>query len=705
DLAHGIAKRAGVSLPAGLPQPTQGERAVEELEVRLWAARGKSLVVSSLQHVGAQVALAFINDQLGSYGTTIDIENPIRTRQGNDADLLNLIADMKAEKVKTLIVHDLNPVFDLPDGKGFANALKKVPFVVSTVSAPNEMSMAAKVVCPEPHFLERWDDSMPVPGVLCLTQPALSPTFKTRTFRDSLATWMDLRVEDSDYRKSYFEKNVDWRSGKHKTFNAFWTSAIHDGVAAVTPTSNSAAKFKKSAFAKAAWPTESVAKGFELLVYEKAGMPSSRHAHNAWLQELPDPMTKICWGNVALLGVVAAEEMEVEDGDVVSVKVGSQTIELPAKIQPGQHERVVAIALGYGRSGTERFEKIGPDWLEAKPTTNDKGLVGTNVAPLRSWAHGLVQRSGAAQVSKTKKHSPLAVSQSWSSIDLPAYTHPGTKRRNGIVEETTTGELLAQGEEAFAQHHTNDKDLWADDHANGHPQWGMSIDLSQCTGCSACVISCQVENNIPVVGKDEVRRKRDMQWMRIDRYYSGNPKSPTEVDVVHQPMMCQHCGNAPCETVCPVLATVHSEEGLNQQIYNRCVGTRYCANNCPYKVRRFNWFDYSRTNLLENMVLNPDIAVRSRGVMEKCSFCVQRIQEAKTEAKRLGIKVPDGAVQPACAQACPTEAITFGDRTKKENAVAKAMADPLNYKVLESLNVKPAVGYRRLVRNRNEERK
>jgi molybdopterin-containing oxidoreductase family iron-sulfur binding subunit len=434
-------------------------------------------------------------------------------------------------------------------------------------------------------------------------------------------------------------------------------------------------------------------------------MLDGRHAHNAWLHELPDPVTKVTWDNYACLSPAAAARLGIEDGDLVRIELGkgasAKSLELPALIQPGQHDSVVAVALGYGRVDTERFARIGPRWVFGRTSVGADGRVGGNAAPLALLADGLIrfERSSARIVRTGEKHE-LASTQEHHSLSAPQNVAPRRAELRPIVQETTLAALVSGIEEHTAKlGHDTHPDLWPDDHPPTGHRWAMAIDLSACTGCSACVVACQAENNIPVVGKDEVRRKREMHWLRVDRYYADHGGG---VDVAFQPMMCQHCDTAPCETVCPVLATVHSEEGLNQQIYNRCVGTRYCANNCPYKVRRFNWFDYPREDRLQNLVLNPDVTVRSRGVMEKCTFCVQRIQEAKIEARRKGERLADGAIRTACEQSCPAGAIIFGDLNDPGSRIAKLAASGRAYRVLEEFNFRPAVHYLKLVRNRQE---
>jgi molybdopterin-containing oxidoreductase family iron-sulfur binding subunit len=322
--------------------------------------------------------------------------------------------------------------------------------------------------------------------------------------------------------------------------------------------------------------------------------------------------------------------------------------------------------------------------------------VGANAAPLLAFEDGLLRyERGGVKISKTGRRIELALTQTHHSLSVPKHLAPAGGEVRPIIREITPAELGKPQE--HAEHH---EELWPDDHPYKGHRWGMAVDLNACNGCSACVVACQAENNTPVVGRDEVRRRREMHWIRVDRYYSGPPGN---VQVAYQPMMCQQCNHAPCETVCPTLATVHSDEGLNQQIYNRCVGTRYCANNCPYKTRRFNWFDYPRTDRLANLVLNPDVTVRSRGVMEKCTFCVQRIQEAKIEAKRIGAPVKDGDIRPACEQACPAAAIVFGDLNDPNSRVSRLARDARQYRVLEEINVDPSVHYLKVVRNHNGE--
>jgi Fe-S-cluster-containing dehydrogenase component len=402
-------------------------------------------------------------------------------------------------------------------------------------------------------------------------------------------------------------------------------------------------------------------------------------ANNGWLRELPDPISKVAWSNVAALSPRRAAALGLSDGDLLEIRTAAGSVELPALAQPGLPDTVVAVAVGHGRTRAGR---------------NAAGH-GADAWALAPAIDGRVRRSGiAATLRPTGRRQPLAITQ----------THASQEGR-GLVRQADLEELRRDpraGNEAPRENNLpggaprKHLGLWPGHAYEGH-RWGLAIDLNKCTGCAACVVSCSAENNIPIVGEIEVQRRREMHWLRIDRYYGGDPETP---EVLHQPMMCQHCENAPCETVCPVLATVHSSEGLNQQIYNRCVGTRYCANNCPTKARRFNWFDYDRGGDLARMVLNPDVVVRSRGVMEKCSMCVQRIEEARALSHREGRPLAEGDLTTACQQSCPAQAITFGDANDPKSALARQRADGRSYSILEEINVKPQVTYMTRIKNR-----
>jgi molybdopterin-containing oxidoreductase family iron-sulfur binding subunit len=702
-LAAAIASAAGVShqLPP-IPSTSIDPTVLRDIGERLWQARGRSLVVCGRNDVDAQVLANMINQLLDSYGSTIDLQSPSYQRQGSDKDLFALRDEMNAGKVAALFVYGVNPAYDFLE---LGDAIKKVNLVVSLAPRVDETSSLAHYVCPDHHYLEAWSDSEPAAGTVALGQPAIRPLGLTRGAGESFAAWSPNPQTEYDLLRKCWEETIFPRQSEIASFDAFWDRTLHDGHATVQATPVSAGVFDPSGVSRIPAARPASAQNPCVLVYPKVGLLDGRHAHNAWLQELPDPVTKVCWDNYVSMSPKTAEQMKVAEGDIVRVTARTESganasIELPAQIQPGQHDAVLCIALGYGRAGTDRFSNVGPEWIEGRPTVAAGETVGKNAAVFKSF-DGTCARdvAHAATAAKTGARRELAATQAHHTLTVPRHLATGHAAPRPIVQETTLAEFK-KDPHAGAAHVHEGPGLWPDDHPYKGARWGMAIDLTRCTGCSSCVVSCQAENNIPVVGKDEVRRQREMHWMRIDRYYAERPDG---VDVVFQPMMCQHCANAPCETVCPVLATVHSGDGLNTQVYNRCVGTRYCANNCPYKVRRFNWFDYPHKDALQNMVLNPDVTIRSRGVMEKCSFCVQRIQEAKAEAKRLGRPVQDGDVQPACAQSCPAQAIVFGDLNDPKSAVRRTNQDPRHYKVLAELNVQPAVGYLRLIRNRDEE--
>jgi molybdopterin-containing oxidoreductase family iron-sulfur binding subunit len=750
QLASLLAQQKGEAAP--FPAPTSGPatRQVAEIAGRLREARGKSLVVCGAQDVDTQVLCNYVNHLLGNYGGTLDIEHPSYQRRGNDGELASLLGEIRDGKVAVLMFAGVNPVYDLPDGAELQRAISAVPVTVSFAARRDETAGAVHYNCPDHHFLESWADAEPVAGTLSLTQPVIAPIFDTRAMIESLATWMKEPKSAYDSLKAHWETAVYPRAvpatpapavvpvsvaatageapaeatahpvatapaetaaatpapapatpapASASTFQRFWDRAVQDGVVKVSTPSLVAKSFDNSVVKAVDGTEKPTANALALVLYPTVGMRDGSHAYNAWLQELPDPVTKATWDNYVSLSPPTAAKLGLAEGDVVRVAAeggDGPAIELPVLLQPGQHESVAAVALGYGAEASKRFGEVGPKWLDAGPTLGDNGMVGKNAAPFIELRGNALRYSGRhVTLTPTGRRRALAVTQMHHTLHAPQNLQRFEAGPRPIIEEMSVSQARAHNAHQHAEH----PELWPPDHANAGPRWGLAIDLNTCTGCSACVIACQVENNVPVVGRDEVLRQREMHWIRIDRYYSG---AGDDVDVAFQPMMCQQCEVAGCETVCPVLATVHSEDGLNQQVYNRCVGTRYCANNCAYKVRRFNWFDYPHEDRFQNLVLNPDVTVRSRGVMEKCSFCVQRIQAARIAAKAKGEPIADGAIQTACQQSCPANAIVFGDLADPNSAVSKLGGGPRGYKVLEELNVGPSVTYLAVVRNREE---
>ncbi|MBI3646386.1 MAG: 4Fe-4S dicluster domain-containing protein, partial [Acidobacteriales bacterium] len=704
-LAQRVSRKAAAPFVPGEPEAASIDTAfLDELAERLWRTRGRSLVVCGTNDLQQQVLCNYLNHLLGNYGSTLDVEKPSLQGQGSDRELEGLLGELRDGKVKALFVHGVNPVFDLPNSDGLAEALRKVPLLVSFAQRVDETSALARHVLPEPHYLEFWNDAETVSGVVSISQPTVHPLGDTRSLLETIAAWNGKPKPAYEILREHWKATIFPRQKKDTDFDAFWDRTVHDGFAEVESVSIKPKPFNAAAVRPVLHAQRPDANSFALVLYPTVAMLDGRNAYNPWLHELPDPITKVTWDNYACISSVAAQRLGVADGDVVRLEPSvGQAFEIPAYIQPGQQDQVIALALGYGSKLSARFAKVGPQWLDAMISVGDDGVVGVNAAPLLRLSDGVLKYDGAqVKVSRSGKSRELASTQTHNTLTVPRKLTPAGSGPRPVVQETTLAAYL-QDPHAGVEDHEEKEDLWPTDHPYNGPRWGMVIDQNACTGCSSCVIACQVENNIPVVGRDEIRRNREMHWLRIDRYYSETESG--QVEVSYEPLMCQQCENAPCETVCPVLATVHSEDGLNQQVYNRCIGTRYCANNCPYKARRFNWFNYAHDDQLQNLVLNPDVTVRSRGVMEKCTFCVQRIQEAKIEAKRRGEKVSDGAVQTACQQSCPAQAIYFGDLNDPNSQVGKAMANPRRYRVLEELNVRPAVGYLTIVRNRPQEGK
>ncbi len=700
-LAHCVALETGSDAGPFPPPVADGEKEILVTLARQLAAAGaKGLVVCGVNDLSCQVFAASINAMLDNRGVTVDLDRPATSRTENDRETGALLAELDAGTVGVLVLDGVNPVYDHPAGEAFAAAMKKAGLTVAFAQHDDETSRHATIVLPKAHPLEEWDDAEPVAGVVSVRQPVIAPFGNSRSLAECLFAWTGERIGAREAIRRVWKSGIFPGQRAQTEFAGFWDTTVHQGFTTIDPTPSGHRVFDATALSRLPAPDAGEQPGFVLELYPTVALLDGRHAHNPWLQELPDPVTKVVWDNYAVLSPVTAARLGVGEGDEVRIVAGGAVLELPVVLQPGQHDEMVSVALGYGRKGTDRFTSIGPEWFESVATVEPGETVGRNAAPMLIIRGGHVStwRFGVS-VTPTGAVRTIAATQIHHSLHVPEHLAPKNAERRPIIQETSLA-AYAQSPEAgrFETHEI--VSMWPDEHNFTKHRWFMSIDLTACTGCSACVVGCQAENNIPVVGKDEVYRNREMTWLRIDRYYTEEKDG---LSVAHQPMMCQHCAHAPCETVCPVLATVHSEEGLNQQVYNRCVGTRYCSNNCPYKVRRFNWFDYPRGDDMARLVLNPDVVVRERGIMEKCSLCVQRIQEGKIAAKEEGRPLRDGEIRTACEQSCPAQAIVFGDLNDPASRIAASRKNPRFYRVLEEIGVEPAVGYMTLVRNRPEE--
>jgi molybdopterin-containing oxidoreductase family iron-sulfur binding subunit len=675
----------------------KADKAIQLAARELANAKGKALVVCGSNDVSSQIIVNAINALLGSYGSTINLNNPSNQFAGNDAEFVALINEMKRGEVGAVFFLNSNPAYSYVNTKEFTDALTKVGLRVSFADRAEETASLCTVIAPANHYLESWGDSNPVAGYYTLVQPTINPVYNTRMAEESLLNWSGSAVtEYYQFVRNNWENTVLASAGKS------WDDVLQTGFVSTGSASATPVAFNLDVTAVANTIVAESAKlaagsnGVEIQLYQNVAVGDGQVANNPWLQELPDPVSKVTWDNYVAIAPKYAEKLDLSEFDLVEVKTATHSVTLPVLIQPGQANGTISIALGYGRT------KAGQAGTE----------VGKNAYPFLTFENGTFQTAAVASISKVGGTYILAQTQSHHSIE----------GRN-IIRETTLKEYLKDPHAGNKHSDHKTYDLW-DKYEKPGNNWVMAIDLNACTGCGACIVACSAENNVPVVGRDEVRRRREMHWIRIDRYYSYNENGTAvteeneianlenldDVSVIHQPMMCQHCEHAPCETVCPVLATTHSSEGINQMTYNRCIGTRYCANNCPYKVRRFNWFNYWNDSRFDNylnneftqLVLNPDVTTRSRGVMEKCSMCIQRIQAGKLQAKLEKRPLKDGDIKVACQQTCPANAIIFGDGNDPNSEVSKALQSERTYYVLEELNVQPGVGYQVKVRNTSE---
>ncbi|RED96227.1 TAT-variant-translocated molybdopterin oxidoreductase [Marinoscillum furvescens] len=692
----------------------------------LVSAKGASIVISGSNDSEVQKLVIAINQLLGSYGNTIDPSKSVNLRKGDDAAFAGFVKKLNSGAISGVIFYNCNPVYDHALGSQIAAGIKKAKFAVSTSDRSDETSSLVKYQAPDHHYLESWNDFEPVTGQFSLSQPAIKNIFDTRQAQESFLKWAGQEVSAYDHVRASWNKNVYEKSGELAGADGFWNKCLHDGVyelkgAALTVSGPDVDVTGAAAAISKKYKVNSTE--LELILYTNYSVGDGTQANNPWLQEMPDPITKATWDNYLTVSPKQAEEWGIELGDMstqtVSFTANGVTEEIPVLPQPGQAYGTVGLAVGYGRT-------------KAGKVANG---VGVNAYQFASVANGSTSFAVTSGVSATPTGNGYQIAQT--------QTHQTYMGRETVIQETVLNKYQKdpQAGRHFPKIATSEGykkpyavSLWQGHEYNNH-HWGMMIDLNSCTGCGSCTIACQTENNIPVVGKQEVLNRREMHWLRIDRYYSSDAeegdlkameKAAQNPEVTFQPMMCQQCNNAPCETVCPVAATTHSSEGLNQMTYNRCIGTRYCANNCPYKVRRFNWFKYhdnkqfdknmSMNNDLGKMVLNPDVTVRARGVMEKCSFCVQRIQSGKLSAKKEGRRPTDEDVNVACAASCPSEALVFGDMKNPESRISQMLQikqneksvearEPRAYHVLEELRVMPNVWYLTKVRNKDEESK
>jgi Fe-S-cluster-containing dehydrogenase component/anaerobic selenocysteine-containing dehydrogenase len=655
NLYNEIAKATGLSLY----NAPQSQVDIKKVASDLLSNKGNSLVVSGTNDLNIQLIVNAINNALGNYNVTIDINTTTNLNQGNDKKMQDLVKEMNDGSVGGILFYNVNPVYDYNKSVDFVSGLEKVKTKISFADTMDETAAKCEFICPDSNYLESWNDAEPVSGNYSIIQPTIRPIFNTRQFQDSLLIWM----ENSNDFSIYMEENWKATLSESVNFESTWNKIKHDGVYQTDIVANTPIDFKPQGLNAGS----GIKSGVELFVYQKIGMGIGKYANNPWLQELPDPVTTATWDNYLAIPPSYAEENNLKLEDVVKVN----GIKIPVLVQPGQPKGTVAIAIGYGRTSA--------------------GKAGNNVG---KNAFGFIHGEEVT-IEKTGSTYPLALTQMHHDME-----------ERPIVRETSFKDYKkdpASGNELHAYDEKHNVTLYNKIDYDGL-HWGMSIDLSSCTGCGNCVIACQAENNVAVIGKEQVKNRRIMHWIRIDRYYSRDENNP---EVFHMPVMCQHCDNAPCENVCPVAATNHSTEGLNQMAYNRCIGTRYCVNNCPYKVRRFNWFeftnnkefDYNMNSELGKMVLNPDVIVRQRGVVEKCSMCVQRIQEGKLVAKMENRELKDGDIKMACEQSCPTNAIQFGNLLDDNSIVKKETKSPRMYHLLEGLHTLPSTSYLTRVRN------
>ncbi len=695
------------------------KKGIEKVAADLKSHNGEALVVCGSNDVNVQMIVNAINNAIGAYGKTIDWTTPVNYRQGIDKDMHDLVEQMDAGQVGALLIYAANPAYNYHDTDKFKSAIKKVKLAVSFNRKMNETTELCHFSIPDHHYLESWGDAEPKIGYSCFMQPTIYPLFKTRPFQTSLLRWSGNNIDYETYFKNYWTNKL----GSPDAFD----KALQDGILQSSQAFAGSGSYNSNAVNDAVSAIGSAKKGSgaELLIYQKVSIGTGSQAGNPWLQELPDPISKATWDNYAMISVSKAKELGIKldmdyeyypEKPVIKLTIGKNEVELPVLVIPGMNADTIAVAVGYGRSAGlgKASEGVGKNaylYTSFNGTTVDYHVTGIAAANLNK----------TYKLAQTQKHNSyegrVEVVRETSLATFKKEPNTIPEYRDELVKDfaKSTGDFRKEG-------------TLYPEHDQPGIKWGMSIDMNSCVACGACVVACHAENNVPVVGKREVLRYHDMHWLRIDRYFVSDEKNPDDLKgVVFQPMLCQHCDNAPCENVCPVAATTHSSEGINQMVYNRCIGTRFCAQNCPFKVRRFNWADYTGADSFPNnqdqkligklddvifqmnddltrMVLNPDVTVRSRGVMEKCTFCMQKLQAAKLDAKKENRILKDGDAKTACQTACPTNAIVFGNAHDKQSMLTKVRNDnpQRSFYVLEQLHVLPNITYLAKVRNTEE---
>ena len=663
NFARAIAKEIGVSV-----ESNQADEWISAVARDLKKHRGASLVIAGEQQPPFVHALAHaMNHALGNAGSTVIYTNSVEAQPVNQTESLReLAADMDAGKVEMLLMLGGNPVFNAPADLNFTEKISKVKTRVHLSLYEDETSEQCHWHIPETHTLENWSDARAFDGTATIIQPLIAPLYGGKSAHEVLAVFTGLAGRSShDLVRDY------WKAQRNSPdFEKFWQTSLHDGWIAGSAFSPKSVALNLPSSAVQSPKSDAEV---EIIFRADSHIGDGRYANNGWLQELPRPFTKLTWDNAALISPRMAERLNLGNEDVVALKYNGRTVNAPVWVLPGHPDYSVTVHFGHGRT---RAGKLGT-------------ATGFNAYALRTSEAAWF--GSGVEINKTGKKYTLAVTQTHHSMENRHLVRAGT-----VQEFEQHPDFVHEMEEEFPCELT----LYPE-HKYDSYLWGMAVDLNSCIGCNACTVACQSENNIAVVGKEQVRLSREMHWIRVDHYYEGDLDHP---DSYHQPVMCMHCEMAPCEPVCPVGATVHSDEGLNEMVYNRCIGTRYCSNNCPYKVRRFNFLLYSdfETPSLK-MQRNPDVTVRSRGVMEKCTYCVQRINEARITAKKEDRPIRDGEIVTACQQVCPTQAIAFGDMNDPNSEVSRLKASKLNYGLLTHLNTRPHTTYLAKLRNPNPE--